>query len=268
MRIKRTENQTSNFPIVGKVKIGMKHPEKGYPMSLDYFRATSQNQKYEALFLEAHGEKPSTIPIVFLASDENACKEFLELRDSAGKLLAEGDGENFKVVHNGIWHEVNLETIQKRAEWQTPEGFMNAMLQKAGAKGVWKETLRLRFILPQIKGLFGLWELRTHAVASSIPQIVSYFDTVLQSTKGRIAMIPFDLSVKKVKSDKAGESKQFSVISMVCNLSVENLSIVGNFTDVFANGILTDDKVRQIAQNNTPLQIVENTENANYETLS
>ena len=92
--INNTEVKRLPFPIVGRIKAGMK-PEKGYPMSLDHFIATGP---YAPLFTQAYGENPSTIQIVFPSDDaELVCREEYVLRDNAGKLVSTGDGEDFKV---------------------------------------------------------------------------------------------------------------------------------------------------------------------------
>lgn len=82
--INNTEVKRLPFPIVGRIKAGMKS-EKGYPMSLDHFIATGA---YAPLFTQAYGENPSTIQIVFPSDDaELVCREEYVLRDNAGKLF-------------------------------------------------------------------------------------------------------------------------------------------------------------------------------------
>ena len=69
-RIERPEAHKPRLvlPRVGKIRIGVKNA-KGYPQSLDYFIATG---KYAGLFLQAYGEKPQIIQIVFPDDDRKS----------------------------------------------------------------------------------------------------------------------------------------------------------------------------------------------------
>jgi hypothetical protein len=257
--IRQTESRPT-FPIVGKLKIGIKHPEKGYPMALDHFRPHCDNKQYEALFAESYGDKPNKIEILFASNDDHACKEFYELRDSAGKILAEGDGENFRIIHDGKWHTRTQAQIIENPKFQSVENFMEAMKKMAGAKAEWKETLIMRFLLPKIKSLIGLWEFRTHGDDSTIPNLVGVFDNV-KRIAGTVQMIPFDLFVKKVKSDKSGVASSYSVVNLVPNIGTENMLLLGDYVNKglvsLSNGILTDAKVTEIGQQqNATLKIL------------
>jgi hypothetical protein len=65
-------------------------------------------------------------------------------------------------------------------------------------------------------------------MASSIPSIIASFDGVRELTK-TITRIPFDLIVKKVKSNKPGVSSVYPVISLVPNLSMESQLALAEF---------------------------------------
>lgn len=202
------------FPILGRVACGEKS-EKGYPRSLDYFVASG---KYAELFKSAYGDKPSTIQIVFPNDDaELCCKEFYELRDTAGKLVSEGDGETFKVWSDKIKAYITLSTEQ----------YPNLMEMIAGKypKCEWKTTLTLNFIIPKVRGVMGLWSFSTKGSASTIPQVRDTFDAMLEQN-GHASGVIFDLSVKMHKSNKPNDSSRYPVVSLVPNESEENLRMV------------------------------------------
>ena len=202
------------FPILGRVACGEKS-EKGYPRSLDYFVASG---KYAELFKSAYGDKPSTIQIVFPNDDaELCCKEFYELRDTAGKLVSEGDGETFKVWSDKTKAYITLSTEQ----------YPNLMEMIAGKypKCEWKITLTLNFIIPKVRGIMGLWQFSTKGSASSIPQVRDTFDAMLEQN-GHASGVIFDLSVKMHKSNKPNDSSRYPVVSLVPNESEENLRMV------------------------------------------
>ena len=101
------KNRVVKMPIIGKIKVGRKN-EKGFPESLDYFVGTGN---YERYFIDAFGEKPSSIEIMFLSNNfEESCNERYELRQGA-KLYAYGDGDIFQ-----IYDEQKDDYIEKKTE--------------------------------------------------------------------------------------------------------------------------------------------------------
>lgn len=198
------------FPIIGKVKCGIKS-EKGFPMSVDYFVPTG---KYASLFTEAYGEKPSTIQIVFPSDDaELVCREEYVLRDGQGKLVATGDGVNFRT-----WSEKSKKYIDVTTEAQ-PD--LMELLEKHYHQE-WKITLTLVFVLPLVRGVMGCWQFQTKGAASTIPQVREAFDAMIE-TNGKASGIIFDLSVELHKSNKPQDTSRYPVVSLVANESRENL---------------------------------------------
>lgn len=214
-RIKTTE-KANRLPlaVVGHIKCGMKS-DRGFPMSTDYFLADGN---YASLFNSAYGEKPNRIQIVFPSDDEElVCKEYYSLRDTAGKLVAEGDGETFKVYSSKTQSYITLSTEQ----------YPNLMEDIKGKypKCEWKITLTLRFLLPLVRGVAGIWELSTKGAASSVNSIRDTFDA-FKEQNGHISGVIFDLSVKMHQSQKPQCSSRYPVLSLVPNESAENLMLV------------------------------------------
>lgn len=216
--INNKEQKRLPLPVIGKVKVGelaTSSTGKTYPRSLDYFVASG---KYAELFKRAYGDKPSTIQIVFLNDDaELCCKEFYELRDTAGKLVSEGDGETFKV-----WSDKT-----KAYTFLSTNDYPDLMNMIAGKypKCEWKITLTLNFIIPKVRGIMGLWSFSTKGSASTIPQVRDTFDAMLEQN-GHASGVIFDLSVKMHKSNKPNDSSRYPVVSLVPNESEENLRMV------------------------------------------
>lgn len=218
-RIIRQDNRPA-IPVVGKVKCGEKRTKNGkeFPVSLDYFRPDGQ---YESLFRAAFGPKPTSLTVMF-HSDHFAevCREEYTLRSGA-KLYGTGDGETFRIYSpKSDDYETFLLSEHK--------DLMERAARMAG--GDWKISLTLRFILPQIRGVLGLWQLVTHGAASSVPNIVGAFDEVL-SRAGTVVGVPFDLQVKKVTSQKPGSRSSYPVIQLVPNAGTENLERVRAFIE-------------------------------------
>lgn len=211
--ITNKEEHRLAFPIVGRIKCGMKS-DRGFPMSVDYFIPSGN---YAPLFTQAYGEKPSTIQIVFPSDDaELVCREEYVLRDGQGKLVATGDGETFKT-----WSEKAKKYIIVTT---TEQPDIMAMLEKH-YKQEWKITLTLVFILPLVRGIMGCWQFQTKGSASTIPQVRDAFDAMLE-TNGKAAGVIFDLSVKMHVSQKPNEKSRYPVVTLVPNESLENLQKV------------------------------------------
>ena len=208
-RIYRPEQGGSllELPEIGRLHIGMKS-DKGYPMSIDYFRPTG---KYAGMFTQALGEKPNTIQIIFPDDDPQlVCNERYEYRDDKGALVARGDGRVFE-----IWDG-------KRYVGYTTDAYPDIMEQvaernptKRGADN-WDVALTLRFIVPAVRGIVGVWQFSTKGRASSIKNIRNSFDGV-QMMRGTVTQTVFDLSVQFAKSNKPGVNSRYPVVSLVAN---------------------------------------------------
>lgn len=232
-RIIRDVPNTGKLTEIGKIKIGDKkinQAGKEYPVSLDYFRATGE---YARMFNEKFGDKCTNIPIVFASDNiDTVCNEHYEIRDKAGRLVAEGDGKTWRLFN--AEQEKYISATAELAEIES----------KTKLKA--KIKLTLRFLILDIKVL-GLWRFETYGVASTIPQVRDTFDFV-QQTAGTIVNIPFDLQVKRVKSQKPGVASQYTVVSLVPNLSPEHAEKLHNFLQAGhkVHGLLTTDKLNQL----------------------
>jgi hypothetical protein len=261
----RIKKRTTEAPkslaltIVGKVKIGQKHPEKGYPMALDYFVCDTANAQYKQAFSDVFGDRPKALKIVFPCDRlEDICANYYEIRDREGKVFARGDGENFKVA---LKRQDRVEFVDYGPDKVGEYGGLQAFMEKI-AKGLssekfeakWKEKLTMRFILVGVN-ITGLWQLDTSASESSIPSMIAQIDEIMQKTGGRLSDIPFDLIVKMCKSDKSGDSKRYPVISIVCNYSPDDIQKVASLPTSQFFGILTSEKLKEISvsQNNSLL---------------
>jgi hypothetical protein len=198
---------------IGKVKIGMKN-DKGYPMSVDYFIPSG---KYAGMFTAEYGLKPQTIQIIFI--DDNpalSCDEEYEYRDDEGRLYAKGDGLVFSVWDGKAYKEYNTA--------EHPD-LMAGVAKKCPAKKGWSVTLRLRFIIPKIRGVAGYWEFATKGDASTIPNIRNSFDAMLEN-RGFVKGVIFDLNVEFAKSNKPGVTSRYPVVSLVPNHSAQNVEMI------------------------------------------
>lgn len=236
--VKRLEPEIGTgvkLPLLGRIKVGVKQTSqktgKEFPTSIDWFRADG---KYAETFHQVYGPKPNRIQIVFFSNRvEDVCSESYVVRDSGGRLLAEGDGESWRA-----WSAQKKEYVFGKASIEEVE-------KKYGSKAA--VSLTLRFLLPKIPSVFGLWSFTTKGAKSSIPAIRDTFDQVLEMA-GVVTNIPFDLTVEKVKSNKPGAASVFPVVTLIPNVSQENLDLLAGYVQAGQKlrGVLTDAKIRAL----------------------
>ena len=80
----------------------------------------------------------------------------------------------------------------------------------------WDIVLTLRFIIPAVRGIVGVWQFSTKGRASSIKNIRESFDGV-KLMRGTVTQTVFDLSVQFAKSNKPGVNSRYPVVSLVAN---------------------------------------------------
>jgi hypothetical protein len=211
MRIVRKNKERRMSSFIGKIKIGEKN-ENGYPVSLDYFRASCKNVENIQRFVQIFGKKPTALKIR-IPDVENCLDVRYELRKGT-KLVAISDGEQVwtydkqkgeKVLHEKTFDQVH-DSFEKKA--------CNA----------WAEILRLAFILPDTQ-LMGIWLFETKGAKSTIKNIENYFDT-LQKQNLPLNKLTYILTVEKVKSQIL-EKAVFPVVNIVADLQ-ENAQFIGN----------------------------------------
>jgi hypothetical protein len=242
MRIVRNETKPYSLPVIGKVKTGMKDANNEYPISLDYFRFDSQVKKRESQMKSLFGDKPSELPITFHSNSiDEVCSERLELRNSSGQLVAYGDGEVFyRSVEKGFEKE--------DSRIYGTEKYMSGLSAKSSTskyKAEWHEVLILRFIILGCTEL-GVWEYRTKAKETTIHQITSMFDMCL-SNFGRVVMLPFNLTVKKHKSNRANSKNTYPVVNLICDLDIIMAEKVLNHGEAMT-GLLTAEKINSFEE--------------------
>lgn len=212
-RIYRPEQGASmlELPEIGRLHIGKKQigqSGREYPVSVDYFIPSG---KYAELFTQALGDKPQTITVIFPDDDPaKVCNERYEYRDDKGALVARGDGRTFEIWNGKVYAPYSVEKFPNLMEQIAAKN-----PTKRGADN-WDIALTLRFIVPAVRGVVGVWQFSTKGAASSIKNIRNSFDGV-QMMRGTVCQTAFDLSVQFAKSNKPGVNSRYPVVSLVAN---------------------------------------------------
>lgn len=213
--LRKGGTSASTLPEVGKIKIGEKHPEKGHPMSLDYFRATGN---YANEFYRVYGDKPTKITVAFISDDiAEVCNERYECWDK-GKRWGWGDGETFTI------YDPAKKTYLENVPAMDANGNINPMVKALK----WDTMLTLRFVLLEMRGIMGTWVFQTKAAKTSIPGITKAFDFVKERAHTIIGF-PFNLLVEKKKGYNPGEVRNYPVVTLVPNFSEEAIVKVKEF---------------------------------------
>jgi len=236
------DSKKQNRPI-GQIKIGQKDA-RGIPQSLDYFIATGQ---YENYFKKAFGEKPNAIEIMFCS--DNFFESFYERFElwNGAKRFAYGDGTEFKVYDEKTDKYIDMNMNEHK-------DIITGLHKKAGKD--WDTILSITFLIPRIKGVWGLWRLNTKGKESSIPAMKKAFMD-MQEMAGTVIGIPFDLHVKKAISYKPGSKNKYPVLQLTPNISQEHVEKVRQFIsnkNEFV-GLLTENKIDDIAMSEVAKQV-------------
>ena len=212
-RIYRPEQGAAilELPEIGRLHIGKKQMGQNgreYPVSVDYFIPAG---KYAGMFTQALGEKPQTIQIIFPDDDPaKVCNERFVYRDDKGALVARGDGRIFEIWDGKKYAPYSVENYPDI--W---DQIIRNNPTKRGADN-WDVELTLRFIVPAIRGVVGVWVLNTKGRASSVKNLRDSFDSV-QAMRGTVTTSVFDLSVHFHKSNKPNQNSRYPVLELVCN---------------------------------------------------
>lgn len=199
----------------GQVKVGEKDM-RGFPRSLDYFVGGG---KYAELFNQTFN-KPTSIKITFPSDNADlVCREEYILRDNAGKLYAQGDGETFRV-----WSAKEDRYIYKDTN-EIPD--LMDRLEKA-TKTKFEVTLTLVFAILALRNVATFWKFTTKGDASTIPAIRDAFDAMLEQN-GSVKGVIWDLSVKMHKSNTPGKSSRYPIVTICANESEQSIAEVKGY---------------------------------------
>lgn len=190
-------NAPSRMSRLGKIKVGEK-TEKGYPTSLDYFKATGE---FAGEFHRAYGDQPQRIRVVFPYHDvEENLNEWYRLYGTSGlKRLC--DGETAKIATEGEFIEQPCVCDPDNREC--------------------KATMVINVVVLGLS-VVGVFLISTGG-ASSRGNIRSALQWVSDMTKGNFQGIPFYLSVSMEESTVAETPHKYPVISCTPAMQIEKL---------------------------------------------
>lgn len=213
------------FPIVGRVSLGEKVPTSGggdRPKSTGYFVIKTQDPAWRAVVAACYGDKPTRLLVGFPVPDvEFSSKNVLQFKDGS-EIVAETDNVTI-VFRDKATQKMRPPTADELQKHGGLDG-LKALLSTGYPKGVWKEVLRLRFVIYPVRLnddltfsqpvenaplMFGVFELFTGG-AESIANVLEVLDSLPDFTKLRFVLT---YEMKKTKKGTFPVVKLFPLIS-------------------------------------------------------
>lgn len=191
-------SEKRQLPRLGKIHLGVKHAEKGYPVKTDYFVCPPE---VRAVF----GEQPKALRILIpVEEEEKFASQYYRCYSKTRGLVCKGDGDK----------------ADRLVDAQT------GALADSGSKDViWKEVrcrgkdcpdyrlkckpvMNLQFLLPEVPGM-GIWQVDTGSI-NSIKQINSAIELV-RALCGRVAMVPLLLTLEPREAVSPENNRKLTV---------------------------------------------------------
>jgi len=210
------------LPRLGKIHLGIKHPEKGYPMKTDYFVFPKDHSDYKEL-IRVFGEKPKELRILIpLEDDELWASQYYRAYDQTHGLICKGDGENA------------LRMVDIKTEKLPTKDTKTVSLKDFNCEGKscpdykakkCHEVMNLRFLLPEVAGL-GVWQIDTGSKNSILN--INSCAKIIKKAFGRISLIPLKLTLEPVTvaNPEDGKKQTVFVLNLRTNVTLAQLADV------------------------------------------
>jgi hypothetical protein len=210
------------LPRLGKIKLGTKNPEKGYPMKADHFVFPKDHSDYEKL-VKTFGAEPKELRVLIPVEDEEQwATQYYKAYNLTRGLVCKGDGDTamrqIDVKTGDLPSKETLTTTMK----EMPCAGRDCPDYKAKKC---HEVMNFRFILPEIPGL-GVWQIDTGSINSILN--INSSAKIIKKAFGRISMIPLILSFKpaKAKNPQDGKQQTIYVLNLETNITLAQLADV------------------------------------------
>ena len=208
------------LPRLGKIRLGIRHPEKGYPMKTDYF-VFDKDHPVTAKAHEIFGKEPKTLRI-YLPSEDNEvwCSQYYQSYNLTHGLVCRGDGDKALMMIDTATGEM--------ANPKTPQVALKDVLcqGKTCPHYIAKkchERMSLRFLIPELPGL-GIWQIDTGSI-NSILNINSSADLIRSAFK-RVSLVPLELTLEpiQVNNPETGKKQTVYVLNLRTNVTIVQLA--------------------------------------------
>ena len=194
-------SEKRRLPRLGKIHLGTRHPEKGYPMKTDYFVCPPEVQK-------VFGDKPKELKILIpVEDDEKWCSQYYRCYSKTRGLICKGDGE------------VAIRMVDTQTGAMADRDSKAIAMKEMACQGrecpdykvKCKEVMNLQFLLPEVPGI-GIWQIDTSSI-NSIRNINSTAE-LLKGIYGHICMLPLLLTLEPIEVNNPDDGKKQTVYTL------------------------------------------------------
>jgi hypothetical protein len=209
------------LPRLGKIHLGVRHPEKGYPMKSDYFVFPKDHSDFKTL-VETFGEKPKELRILIPVEDEEQwATQYYKAYNQTYGLVCKGDGETamrMVDVNTGDLPDKDIPGTVTLKEIPCP----GKSCPDYEAKRC-HEVMNLRFILPEVPGL-GVWQIDTGSINSILN--INSCAKIIKRAFGRISLIPLKLTLEStpVNNPETGKKQTVYVLHLRTDVTMTQLA--------------------------------------------
>jgi hypothetical protein len=200
------------MPRLGKIHLGYRHPQKGYPVRTDYFVLPKDHPQHTEL-VKLFGEQPRELRILIPVEDEDKySSQYYRCYSLSRGLVCKGDGLTAtRMVAKGTdeiaWKEAG--DVEMKDMVCAGRECPIYQSKKCG------EVMNLQFLLPEIPGL-GVWQIDTGSINSIIN--INSAAELIKAIYKKISMIPLLLTLEPKEVNNPDTKKKMTVY--VLNLRV------------------------------------------------
>jgi hypothetical protein len=213
-------SENIRIPRLGKIHLGIRHPEKNYPMKTDYFVLPKDHSDY-AKMVKLFGEKPKKLRVLIPSEDiEDWAPQYYKAYNMTYGLVCRGDG-NTALRMADVKDGELPRTPKDKTEYATSKVNMidipcpgkNCKYYQDKKCG---EVMNLRVIIPELPGL-GIWQIDTGSINSILN--INSCAKLIKNAFGRIRNIPLELTLEPINVNNPENGKKQTVF--VLNLRTE-----------------------------------------------
>ena len=194
------------LPRIGKIRLGTRDPERGFPRKSDHFILPLDHSDYKKM-VELYGETPKELRILIpVEEDEVWCTQYYRAYNLTYGLICKGDGETamrmVDVKTGQLPDAKKPSTVALREQPCPGPDCPDYQAKKC------HEVMNLRFILPEVPGL-GVWQIDTGSKNSILN--INSCAKVIKRAFGRVSMIPLKLTFEPIQVNNPETDKKQTV---------------------------------------------------------
>ncbi len=199
------------LPRLGKIHLGTRDPERGFPRKTDHFVLPKDHSDYAKL-VECFGEKPKELRILIpVEDDEQWATQYYKSYNQTYGLVCKGDGEMALRMVDTKTRELPVKDQTGPVELrEMPCEGKDCPIYKNKGKGKPQchEVMNLKFLLPEVPGL-GVWQIDTGSKNSILN--INSCARIIKRAFGRISLVPLKLTFEPVQVNNPEDGKKQTV---------------------------------------------------------